>query len=322
MFNQMVSKLKEKLKLDTNQQHIIVLNNQKIPIEPQKFTYFDASLEKKPRMVFIDGGCGELFSSSDFCLMVIRVASVWYKNKKRVKHELQEFFVLLDYDSGDGESVRVQFFGGSADTTTAIQKKLGNIVKKEHELVTVGTNIMQLAEIIEIGRVLDGLSEEDVIVRDGSLDLLFAEFADLQEKIKQKKVFVAGLCKTTRIRTTGGQSAVFVLQKCAEHKEWFYNVTKQVFFTKLHQRSRYTFRCDVVTPHYHLFDAIASHASDPTFLGYPYGLIEADRLARVSNQESVFLRKKIKMRLGEDARELQTVLTSSTAHDVLDQMVF
>ncbi len=319
IFNQLVQKLREKLHVDSGKAHAILLKNQKVLVEQQKFTYFDTSLEKLPTMVFIDGGLGELFSSSDFCLQVIRVSSVLYKNKRRVKHVLKEFFVLLDYNGGE---VRVQFFGGDEHLKQRIQEKLGDVVQKDHDLLTVGNSIMQLAETLEIGTVLEGLEGEDVIVRDGSLELLFEHFPELQEKAKEKNVFVAGFCKTTSIRTTQGQSAGFVLQNLAEQKKWFYNLTRNVFFTKLNIHSQYVFRCDVVVPHYHLFDALASHAGDPTFLGYPYGLIEADRVARVSNQETAFIRKKLKMHLGKDARELQTVLTSSTAHEVLDQMMF
>ena len=65
--------------------------------------------------------------------------------------------------------------------------------------------------------------------------------------------------------------------------------------------------------------ALAPYAKDPVFIGYPYGLIEADRAARVSMQESSSLQFQLKERLGSS---LGQSLASKNAHSILDKLRF
>ncbi len=65
-----------------------------------------------------------------------------------------------------------------------------------------------------------------------------------------------------------------------------------------------------------IFSALAENSQDPVFLGYPYGLVDADKNARVSNAEKGFLRTVFSSKIDlEKYNQLD-------AHDVLDKISF
>jgi hypothetical protein len=89
-------------------------------------------------------------------------------------------------------------------------------------------------------------------------------------------------------------------------------------FVRLHARSQHVFRLDAA-PDAMLRAAalLASHAADAGFPGYPYGLVAADRLARVSRQES---EQQKALFLATSGRELQAAIAGKDAHGVLDRL--
>ena len=86
-------------------------------------------------------------------------------------------------------------------------------------------------------------------------------------------------------------------------------------FVKLHPQARHIFRFEGDTatiPH------LVSQSSDSLFLGYPYGLIRADKMARVSNEEKKNLILNFMLR--QENREIAEYLQATNAHDILDRM--
>ncbi|MFB6199017.1 MAG: hypothetical protein ABEI52_12245, partial [Halobacteriaceae archaeon] len=59
-------------------------------------------------------------------------------------------------------------------------------------------------------------------------------------------------------------------------------------------------------------------SDDPVFPGYPYGLIEADRLARVSHDEAAAKRTRLQSAFGKDWERVEKRLHTRDAHDILD----
>ena len=60
------------------------------------------------------------------------------------------------------------------------------------------------------------------------------------------------------------------------------------------------------------------NSQDALFLGYPYGLIVADKFARVSHEEKKSL--KMNFLLKADNREIAEYLSTTDAHDILDNL--
>jgi len=65
---------------------------------------------------------------------------------------------------------------------------------------------------------------------------------------------------------------------------------------------------------------LKENSRDPVFLGYPYGLIEADRFSRISNQEKERLRLQLKLAFGRDYKRIEEFENSLNAHDILDSI--
>ena len=97
-----------------------------------------------------------------------------------------------------------------------------------------------------------------------------------------------------------------------------------IYFVKLNSRSDYVFRLDVArTREYDIREIVsllADNSRDPVFLGYPYGLIEADRFARVTNREKEGLFMELVVRLKSDYKRIKPYLNSLNSHGILDSI--
>ncbi len=92
-------------------------------------------------------------------------------------------------------------------------------------------------------------------------------------------------------------------------------VDGKTYFVKLHPESQHIFRFEgdpILLP------ALVSQCGDALFVGYPYGLILADKFARVSNEEKRSLRMSFLLR--NENRILRSYLNSMNAHEILDGM--
>ena len=65
---------------------------------------------------------------------------------------------------------------------------------------------------------------------------------------------------------------------------------------------------------------LSLNAKDPVFIGYPYGLVEADKLARISNQEADLLKTQLMVSFGKDWKKVKNSLNSMNAHQILDNI--
>ena len=86
-----------------------------------------------------------------------------------------------------------------------------------------------------------------------------------------------------------------------------------MFFIKLNKKSRHIFRFEVYKKN--KFDVneiltLLKINQDPVFLGYPYGLIEADKFARVTNNEKEYLKTILSLKRIEEKE----------AHEILDSI--
>ena len=65
---------------------------------------------------------------------------------------------------------------------------------------------------------------------------------------------------------------------------------------------------------------IAFNAKDPVFLGYPYGLIEADKFARCQENEKDYLKTRFIQKTTKDYKKIKQILNTNKAHDLLDNI--
>ena len=156
------------------------------------------------------------------------------------------------------------------------------------------------------------LSSGDIITRDGALQTFVtgeSHYANMAYQSAMKKgVVFTGLAKTTTLFTTTGYPLLAAIKELAEESSynntsWYYHPIAKVnhpehraemFAVCFDPRSDYVFRFEILRDQYEkmsqteieeLIATLATNTKDAVFYGYPYGLVDADRFARGSNEE-------------------------------------
>ena len=164
------------------------------------------------------------------------------------------------------------------------------------------------------------LSEGDILVLDGTLQTGYGGEARLANALydaaRSKGVVVCALAKTTTLMMAGGVPVLHAAHEAARaagHHVWYMPLARRVsgdgsgfvLAARLHRRTRFAYRLEVLRDQYDamapdeiagIIGSIAANSGDPSFPGYPYGLVSADRNARVRGTEAAVHRR---MLLGE-----------------------
>lgn len=190
------------------------------------------------------------------------------------------------------------------------------------------------------------LEEGDIFVRDGSLQTGYKDeillVRELHSTATEKGVFITGLSKTCRLITKSGDSLISLIDMMASKKhskeKWYYHpilrMTKadnlaDVYFVKLHKSARSPFRFDIYLDQSENLDQqekeviisnLAANSTDLSFPGYPYGLIKADQLSRVSKREIGPQQIQLMSEFDSDlyAKYILPRIRSIDAHDLLN----
>jgi len=190
------------------------------------------------------------------------------------------------------------------------------------------------------------LNERDVLVMDGTLRTAFTNESKYAKAVytvaKERGVLSTGLSKTSRLFTTTGLSLLGAVRRLALDNEigpaWYYypiadslspDHEAAIYLTKLSDQSQRIFRYEIHAGQAKSLDPedlneilseLALNASDLSFPGYPYGLIDADDNARVRFEEletyRVMLLSEIS-KLGSAAKFVRH-MESTDAHGILN----
>ncbi len=287
----------------------IILSNRNVLISKEFFHPINETLSEK-RAGFVDGGNGEIISASNFSVQLIKVYWSIYSNNKRVDNKIDEFVILVNFKNTGKQFYEVHFFDRK-DAFVFPAFENNHLIKP----YVIGERIRKIFEIKACQEIV---SKCDFIVRDGDLEVNDYDkdyYGDLFEMCGEKNVVLAGLSKTSTLLCDNGLSAGFNLRKLTKLTKWYYKNDEEVLFVKLHPRSRHVFRLDVKDFSEELIELLAKNSVDLSFPGYPYALIEVDKMARVSKDE--LERMKLYM-LSKYEKELDPHLASIDAHDRLN----
>ncbi|MBW2967313.1 DNA double-strand break repair nuclease NurA [Candidatus Woesearchaeota archaeon] len=306
--------------------------------------------DKSRKIAFIDGGDAELLSAPDFCVHFMRIYYTIYLDNRRVKSATDEFYVLVTSKSRDvGGKNRIMYsaklFRSDAKTLPeSFYASVFDFDSLDRSLCTRNTRadisvipgiIRRLAELSTALVLTGSLEQDSVIVVDGDLESRTGDeqklLSALQQNAQKSGITVAGVSKTSAVLTSSGSSAASTVAALAPDSAWYYQVKGSageeqalpiLFFAKLHQRSDYIFKLESFGPAAteDLFALLAMNSADPIFLGYPYGLIDADRFARISNKELEYQRTMFATKAGRDWRQIDRSVRSKDAHSVLDSV--
>ena len=312
MLNQISQYIKQTIH-DFPDQDSLILNNHLHQINQTNFHSISAQAEGKS-ITFIDGGQAEILSTGNFCLSFIRVAAITFKDNKKVKYFKNEFYLFTKASYRENEIYyesklftkenplinETDLFISSNDTT----------IKNGTERAPISKSSSMARRFAELA--LAGMIDSDFIILDGTLEKTFSQEEKYLNKLSPK---VSALAKTSSLFTGSGNSPTILLNKIGPGGAWRYDLNPQTCFVKLHPTSKHVFRFE---GNKEILPYLISNSADALFLGYPYGLILADKLARVTNQEKTALTARFL--LNKQNNELMGYLATNDAHQILDRI--
>jgi hypothetical protein len=292
------------------------------------------------RIAFIDGGSAEILSSQSFLLGIIRASCVIFDDKKRIAQEICEFLVF-SRPSVNGRDIN---FDVSFHRLKGTLRMDDISFSGEDETLKSGISNAEMKSVLNVARRFLEIklatkiaenSSASFILLDGILKCTFTHEENMLEHLytasEKSKTILCALSKSSSIISPDGSSFSSSLLNSAPFDSWLYHPVADsslkihkayISFAKMHPKSHSAFKIEIFERQKaELGKAVAvikEYCRDPIFLGYPYGLIEADRMARVSNAERQSLKDNVIARLGKDGR----ATASLNPHDVLDRISF
>ncbi len=195
---------------------------------------------------------------------------------------------------------------------------------KEESLKAACERVRRIAEI-EIAEK----AQEDIVVLDGTLETRHGLEQEKIDELCRKKV-VASVAKTCSLLTDTGLPVTTALNR---EGTWAYHPIAlnhnqlhkaDIAFAKLHAASKHVLRVEIARACAGKLEEVlcclAHESRDVSFPGYPYGLIKADKIARVSEQESALLKTQLQVRAGKNWANIQEQINSLNAHSLLDSL--
>jgi hypothetical protein len=286
----------------------IIFNNKIIKINKDNFQEITETIEPKT-LTFIDGGQAEIISTGNFCLSFIRIAAVFFQDNKKIKQIKKEFFLFTK-----AKYLNEDLYYESKIYGDQLVNEKDLLISSNDNSIKTGSERAPISKITNMARRFAELSlakslEADFIVLDGTLEPTFKN----EEKYLSEKL--SALAKSSSLFTTSGNSPVILLNKIGLEQCWSYFLENKTYFVKLNQKAKHVFRFE---GNKEVLAYLISNSNDALFLGYPYGLIFVDKIARISNAEKNSL--KMNFLLRRDNQELIEYLSTSNAHDILDNL--
>jgi hypothetical protein len=225
--------------------------------------------------------------------------------------------------------------------------------------VTIGTQRADIGRVASIARVFaewqfaievvrKELDKGDVIIVDRTLQTTFKNehkyLAKLVEIAKEKGVIITGLSKTSALFTDTGLSLIGALGKlaydCEIEGEWYFPIAEidtedhnvMILAIELCNDSDRIFRYEIQREQFKelsdeelhgILTQLVRNSCDLGFPGYPYGLIDADRFARISFQEVEYYWALLLSQLSGTGKweKLSRHIRASDAHNILNMLV-
>lgn len=310
------------------------------------------------RLACLDGGNLPVIKAPSFSVQFERVYFNCMRGDERIRLGIPqklEFFVAVT-SSSDGEDITYETrFVPLDERFREFLPREGDLVFDSYdETMREGQERMEIPRVGDVARafaewryaaiVARELEKGDILVRDGTLHAPYTNLSayaeGAYEVARKKGVLFAGVSKTSHLYTTTGLPLVAAVNRMAREggveAPWYYgNLVEitdpahkaDVNFARLNKQSDYVFRTEVLKGQEgekdKIMSALASNSKDVSFPGYPYGLVDADKNARVSYEELDALRMVLFSEISKagDFEGFKDFLAGSEAHEWLNKVV-
>lgn len=312
------------------------------PVKINKENFHEIkNIESNKKIAFIDGGNTEILKAPNFSLQLVRMYHAIYQENKRINSKKIEFYILINAINQENNIIyKTKFFGLNKE-----ELKLDSFDetirqgKHRTSISNIGNVIRRFIELETAKDAINELDSNDLILLDGDLKASITNEIDylneLYKKAIEKNITICALSKTSELFTEKGNALIPVLNEIAPKKEWYYhplveinnkNHKADMYIIKLNKNSNYLFKFEIFNEiKYNISEILAllkNNSKDPVFLGYPYGLIEADNAARISNKENDYLKTIFLTKLGKDNQKIAQYLNTLNTHSILDSMSY
>ncbi|RLG13860.1 MAG: hypothetical protein DRN66_03390 [Candidatus Nanohalarchaeota archaeon] len=301
----------------------------------------------KRKVAFIDGGNNTILSASNFCVVLNRLHFSLYENNIRLKPLIADTVEFISVCTSVVQDNEIYFNINIASDNKLFDGCRTINISSVDKSISSGLYRAKISKIADVARkyaewnYAKQIAEEqldvgDVILRDGTLEARFTgevNFADAAyEACMKKNIAFVGVAKTTTLFTNTGANFASVLGSHAPmNKIWYYYPIVDInskyhrakmYFSKMHKKSSRILRVDLFNESKcdidELFWLLADNSKDPCFFGYPYGLIEAHKMALVTNKELQYYKTMASAYLDKSS---MSDLSSQDGHDELDRAV-
>ena len=299
-------------------------------------------LNSDKKIAFVDGGNAEIINSANFSLNLIRICYVIFQGNRKIRTKKFEFLAFIQAVNENNEIFfKTTFFNiegsfGMEEISFSSFDHTLMLGVNRAEISSVANVIRRFAELKLAKFVVDERSSNAVVL-DGNLQCALTNenkyLNELYESCDKNNVILSALSKTSSVFTTSGNLLSVVLNSIGNLSPWFYhpiaeisnsNHKAEMFFVKFHSKSKHVFRFEIFNAQKlaaeNIINELSDNCIDPIFIGYPYGLVEADRIARISNQEKESLKTMFLVKLRN--KNIEKYLSSVNAHEILDKISF
>ena len=313
------------------------------------------------RLAFVDGGNQEIIGAPNFSLQLNRVYVGIWNGKTRVIAKIPKIeFFSATYSSFKDNEIRyettiscenqefIKYLPSTKDMSFSSMDRTIRNGNERADIVRVASITRRFAEWKFASNILKSLKKGDVLVMDGTLQTSFTnEGKYLRELINESKnngVILSGLSKTSNLFTTTGYSLLGAVREIAEkydsETEWYcpiadsniidYNVI--ILAVKLNSSSKRVYRYEFQREQFQelnetqineILAKLIQNSSDSSLLGYPYGLIDADFFARVTNSELNYYQSTAISRISKLGKidKFARHLNSNDTHNILNKLI-
>jgi hypothetical protein len=331
----------------------------RFPLEKDGFRLIK-DVKSNVKLAFIDGGNQEIIGGPNFSIQLNRLyADVWTGSaRKGLTIPRREFFSSTFSVFRDGEiyfDTHLRYEEGleeilprSEDLSFSSMDRSLMSGNRRAEVEHVASITRRFAEWKFAAAILEYLDEGDIIVMDGLLDTSLKQeelyLGELARSAERRGVILTGLSKTSALFTTTGLSLIAAVDKLAQdyeiRGEWYYPIAESnesrhqavILAVKLNPRSERVYIYEISFKQYQslsglqrnvILSQLVRNSADITLPGYPYGLINADRLARVSMDEIEYYRGIIISLMGSAGKlkKFSRFVRARDTHSILNMLI-
>lgn len=279
----------------------------------------------------VDGGNAEIFKTPKAALHRVRTANVFLQSNRIISARQREGYVMAK--ASVTQTGNIECEANVIDSNLDFTPLPTLRSQDPCTLAEMSRRMLEIAASKAAVKELSSHSCGKLLVIDGTLEtkteLEREEMEELKKIAAEACVTIAAVAKTCSLLTNKGNALIPAVGRLSAKAGYIAvgegteeNHRAVIAIARLNEASQYLFRIEAENEDLlkTVVQELAGQSNDLAFPGYPYGLVMADRLARVSNEEAEVIKAKLLATAGKEIRELIEQSKALDAHGILDRI--